>query len=310
MKLFVAYPFTEEQLDTFREVADVIYYRNPYEVSDLQDVDTMVAFMPFAKHSLSDFPKLEMLQLLSAGINQVSLEDLSAQNVQLANAKGIYSVPIAEWIVMRLLEAKKRSFDVHELHKAKKWEQWMDLPELNGSKIGLVGTGNIAKETVARLTPFQVELVGFNTKGSPVDGFATTYPLSTLKDHVSDLDALVICTPETPGTRGYLNKDVLANVKKNLILINIGRGSAIVEEDLIEFLHNTPTALAILDVFAKEPLAEDHPLWTMPNVWISPHISASSAKTNQRLFELALGNLRKRAAGTPIVNEIDKSRGY
>lgn len=310
MKLFVAYPFTDDQFTELKKEHEVIYFKDDYTEADLQEIEGIIAFHPFAKHALSDFPKLSFIQLVSAGINQVDLKALEEKGITLANARGIYSIPIGEWVVMRLLEANKRARDIFELQAQKKWEQWMFMPELTGSKIGFVGTGSLAQEAVKRLLAFHVELIGFNTDGKAAEHFGETYPLATLADHIGTLDALVLCTPETPGTIGIVNEEVLARAKSDLTLINVGRGTILDEDALVRFLQANESALAILDVFQTEPLPEDSSLWTLPNSWVSPHVSASSDRIKERLFELATVNLGNLSAGTPLRNEIDKNRGY
>lgn len=311
MKTFIAYPFTEEQLDVFRaEDTEVIYYRDPYTEDDLADVDSIIAFQPFQKHALLAFPRLQFLQLLSAGINQVNTEDLKRHGVRLANAKHIYSIPIAEWVIMRLLEVNKRAFQHMDMQRGRVWEQDLGMPELTGSRIGIAGTGSIGSEIARRLEAFDVHLTGFNTDGRPSDPFEQSYRLANLGEHIGDLDVLILATPETPDTIGMIGKELFDRAPSHLTLVNVGRGSAVKETELIDFLRANKDATAVLDVFEKEPLPDDSPLWQMDNVIVSPHVSASSDRATDRLVQLAAANLRNWKNGDALDNEIDLDRGY
>lgn len=311
MKTFIAYPFTEEQLDVFRaEDTEVIYYRDPYTEEDLADVDSIIAFQPFQKHALLAFPRLQFLQLLSAGINQVNTEDLKRHGVRLANAKHIYSIPIAEWVIMRLLEVNKRAFQHMDMQRGRVWEQDLGMPELTGSRIGIAGTGSIGSEIARRLEAFDVHLTGFNTDGRPSDHFEQSYRLADLGEHIGDLDVLILATPETPDTIGMIGKELFDRAPSHLTLVNVGRGSAVKETELIDFLRANKDATAVLDVFEKEPLPDDSPLWQMDNVIVSPHVSASSDRATDRLVQLAAANLRNWKNGDALDNEIDLDRGY
>lgn len=311
MKTFIAYPFTEEQLDVFRaEDTEVIYYRDPYTEEDLADVDSIIAFQPFQKHALLAFPRLQFLQLLSAGINQVNTEDLKRHGVRLANAKHIYSIPIAEWVIMRLLEVNKRAFQHMDMQRGRVWEQDLGMPELTGSRIGIAGTGSIGSEIARRLEAFDVHLTGFNTDGRPSDHFEQSYRLANLGEHIGDLDVLILATPETPDTIGMIGKELFDRAPSHLTLVNVGRGSAVKETELIDFLRANKDATAVLDVFEKEPLPDDSPLWQMDNVIVSPHVSASSDRATDRLVQLAAANLRNWKNGDALDNEIDLDRGY
>lgn len=311
MKAFVAFSFTPEQLDEIaKSGAEILYYKDAHTEEDLKDVEAVVAFQPFAKYTPDAFPNLKLVQLMSAGINQVDGKDLRARGIALANARGIYSIPIAEWVTMHLLMHGKRVREVFALQADKNWEQWMYNPELTGKRIGIVGTGSIASEIVKRLTAFNVTLEGFNTTGNAVDGYEACYPIEQLRDRIPHLDALVLTAPDTPQTRHMIDEEVLQNAREDLFLINIGRGSLVDESALIPFLEKNKTAAAALDVFETEPLPQDSPLWTLPNVIVSPHVSASSNRVADRLAALARENLSRLQKGEPLKNEIDIDRGY
>lgn len=311
MKAFVAFTFTPEQLDEIaKSGVELLYFRDAHTEQDMEEIDAIVAFQPFAKYSPDAFPNLKLVQLMSAGINHVDGRDLRQRGVALANARGVYSIPIAEWVTMHLLMHGKRVREVFALQADKSWEQWMYNPELTGKRIGIVGTGSIASEIVKRLTAFDVRLEGLNTTGRAVDGYEACYPIDQLRDRIPHWDALVLTAPDTPQTRHLIDENVLQNAREDLLLINIGRGSLIDESALIPFLETNKTAAAALDVFETEPLPQDSPLWTLPNVIVSPHVSASSNQVADRLAALARENLSRLQTGQPLVNEIDVDRGY
>jgi phosphoglycerate dehydrogenase-like enzyme len=134
--------------------------------------------------------------------------------------------------------------------------------------------------------------------------------LEELRDVLADVDILVLAAPETPETTGLIDREALSRLQPHALVINVGRGSLLDEDALIEALAAGTLAGAALDVFAREPLPPSSPLWRMPNVIVSPHAAGVSVKEDERILALFVDNLGRYLAGGPLINAYDPSRGY
>ena len=313
LKALITFKYTDEEMKSLKDLGYEIIFEDEENISfseDMKDVDMMVCFNPFDKINIGDFPNLKWIQLLSAGINQVPIEKIKEQNIILTNNKGGYSIPIAEWTVMRILEMLKNTKKFYKQEEEKMWKMDTSLLELYNKTLGFIGTGDIAQETAKRLKGFGVEILGFNFRGRDVEYFDETYKIGELEKHAPKLDFLVIAAPYTEETHHLINEDVFKAMKDGLYLVNIARGSIIDEKALIENLQNGKVKKAALDVVEIEPLPEDSPLWTMDNVIISPHNSWASEMNFRRRYEIAYKNMKKYINKEDLVNIVDIERGY
>lgn len=279
-----------------------------YEPSE---IDIILAYLPFEKHELSAFTNLKWVQTSSVSVNQLPLEEMAKRGIRLSNNRGSYSTPIAEFIVMRLLEIYKNSRSLHHLQNNKQWpSQKIETEELSDKKILFVGAGSIAKETVKKM-------IGFQTVNIAVDPYATLdplfqniYPLDALKDTVKKADVVILTAPYTAQTHHMFNRDVLACLQSHAILINVSRGALIDEKALIEALSNRRFRAAVLDVFEQEPLPAASPLWAMDQVFISPHMSYYTKDSLMRTFQLIHDNMIRFMNDQVLINEIDYKKGF
>ena len=313
MKALITYPYTEEEFQELRDLGYEIIFKRERDIEfseELADVDMLLSMNVFDKLDISKLENLKWIQLTSAGINQVPMELLIDRNIKLTNNRGCYSIPIAEWTVLKTLEMLKNSKEFYRKQDSKTWELDSDLKDLNRKTIGFVGTGSIASETAKRFCNFGVEILGLNTDGKDVEYFDRTYSVDRINEFVSKSDVVIITTPYTEETHHMINEDVFKHMKDGVYLINIGRGSIIDEEAMIEHLKSGKIAKAALDVFEEEPLPEDNPLWEMENVYISPHNSATSPMNHERIFDIAYKNMKRYINNEKLINEIDLNKGY
>ena len=313
MKVLTTFKFTEEEFEALEKPGYEVVYKDEKTVSfseDIEDIDILVTFDCFKKLDIDKFPNLKWIQLLSAGINQVPKDKILKRNILLTNARGVYSIPIAEWIVLKTLEMFKNSKEFHEKQKNKVWKQNTHLLELYGKTIGFIGTGSIAQEAAKRFEGFGVNIVGINTSGRQVDHFHECYSVDKLKEIVKKCDVVVVTIPYTDETYHLIDKDVLDSMKDEAYIVNIARGVIIDEKALVENLKSGKIKKAALDVFEKEPLPEDSPLWEMENVYISPHNSWSSEMIFRRRYEITYENLKRYINNEDLINVVDLNRGY
>lgn len=313
MKALFTMKFSEDEFKSFEDLGYEIIFEDEKDFSltdEMKDAEVLVCFNPFEKLKLADFPNLKWIQLLSAGINQVPADEVLERKILLTNNRGGYSIPIAEWIVLKALEMINNSKEFYEKQKEKLWEMDNSLRELHGKTIGFIGTGDIAQEAAKRLEAFGVNIIGISATGKAANHFHETHPIDKINEIIGRCDFVVIAAPYTDQTHHLINEKVFSNMKDSVYLINIARGSIIDEKVMIEHLKSGKIKKAALDVFEVEPLPVDNPLWEMENVIISPHNCWGSEMTHQRRVEIAQKNMKKYANNEELVNVIDLNKGY
>lgn len=313
MKALITTKFKDEEMKALEDLGYELVFKDEKDISfseEIKDIDVMVCFNPFDKINISLFPKLKWIQLVSVGINQVPADKVLSQNIIITNNRGGYSIPIAEWIVLKLLEMLNNSRDFYDKQSKKVWKMDTSLFEIYGKTIGFIGTGSIAVEAAKRLVGFEVNIIGINSSGRKVEHFHKCYSIDRINDVVKECDFVVVSVPYTDATHHLLNENVFSCMKDGTYLINIARGNIIDEQSLISNLTSGKIKKAALDVFEVEPLPEDSPLWNMDNVVITPHNSWASEMSNKRRFEIAYKNMKKYIDNEELVNAIDLSKGY
>lgn len=313
MKALITFKYTDEEFKNLEDLGYDIVFKDERDISfsdDMEDVDIMVCFNPFEKLDIGMLPNLKWIQLLSAGINQVPIDKVVNQNIILTNNRGGYSIPIAEWIVLKTLEMYKNSKEFYKKQKNKDWKVDTSLLEIYGKTIGFIGTGSIAQEAAKRFEGFGVNIIGVNASGKKADYFHQCYSIDKINDIVGQWDVLIVAAPYTEKTHHLVNEDIFKNMKDGTYLINIARGNIIDEKALINNLKSGKIKKAALDVFEIEPLPEDSPLWDMENVIISPHNSWASEMNFRRRYEIAYKNMKRYINKEKLINIVDLKRGY
>lgn len=272
------------------------------------DADILVAYNPFETLDISKMKNLKYIILTSVGFDQLPKEKILAQNIQVSNNKGGYSIPMAEWIVMCILEIYKKARAFHIKQDKKLWSMDLSLSELYGQRIGFLGTGTIAVEAAKRLKAFGVELWGYNTNGRDIEYFDRCFSKDQIDEIFKNCDVVVSTMPCTAETEGMLNKDKFDLMKEGSSFINVGRGKLVKEDDLVQFLDKFKGVA--LDVFENEPLTEDSPLWEAENVIVTPHNCWASDRNRQRVDQMIYSNLEKYIKGETVSNLVNINRGY
>lgn len=246
----------------------------------------------FTFQDIADFSNLRYIQLTSAGMDRVPMDYIQAHGITIRNAAGVYSVPMAEWTVLRLLELFKNAPGMLDNQRNARWEKDRSWLELAGRTACIVGFGAYGMETAKRLKAFGMHVLAVNrsVKDSPfVDRW---YTLEQLEDALAEADAVILAVALTEETRDLMNSARLGQMKRGAVLINAARGGLLDEEALVKALDDGILAGAALDVFRTEPLPENSPLWHQPRVLISPHNSFVGDKNNTRLTNIVLNNLK------------------
>jgi phosphoglycerate dehydrogenase-like enzyme len=255
-------------------------------------------------------PKLRWYHTPSAGVDRlVEFAEFRQRGIVLTNNSGSYDIQIAEHVMAFVFGAAKR---LHLYRDQQAKREWTDQQhhELRGETLVVYGAGSIGGEVVRLAAAVGLRVIAVRRSSGAVPGAAKTVPPDRLAEVAAEADYLVIAAPLTPATRGAVSAAVLARLKTTAWVINIARGPIIDELALIDALAAGRIGGAALDTFVKEPLPADSPLWSMPNVIITPHTSNSSPRVRERTLALFVENVRRFKANEPLLNQVDWERGY
>lgn len=295
MKLLLtgAFNYTEKQLVELQDLGyDITFIQDEREeVSfDVSEFEAVVCNNLFLYNDISKFKKLKVIHLTSAGLDRVPLNYIKENRIQLYNAKNVYSVPMAEWVVLKILEIYKKSKVFWKNQENHTWKKERELFELTNKNIGIIGFGDVGIEVSKRLKAFGTNITAINR--SKVDSkYIDKYvSLSELDNVLPEMDIVILTIASTPETQYLINKQQLNLMHNNAVLINVARGDLINQEELIKSLDDNKFLGVALDVFQEEPLKES-PLWDYENVHITPHNSFVSEENQLRLFECMHNNL-------------------
>lgn len=312
MHALFTFRYDDGQMKQLEELGIDITYLPEEELeagTSMAGYDFMVCFDPFSKLDFSDC-QLKWIQLVSKGVGQVPEFLRSDPGIVITNNVSGPSIPIGELIITYILEIFKNARFFFDNQRKACWEPNTDILEITGKTIGFLGTGKIAQEAAYRLKPFHAKIIGTNTTGHKTEGFDETYPTAELRTVLEQSDVVVSTLPATDETYHTLDQETLGYMKRGSSLINISRGSVIDEEALCRYLDEGYFRGVALDVFEKEPLPENSPLWSNPRVIVTPHNALYSDWYNRRVFEMIYDNIVRFLAGEPLDGIVDYSRGY
>lgn len=225
-------------------------------------------------------------------------------------AKGIYGHACAEHALALMLTAARR---IHHHARVRRWEvPGFGSPErrLKDATVLVVGTGGIGSELLPMVAPLGARILAVNRSGRPLEGAERTGTTDQLPDLIGDADFVVIAAALTPATQGLFDADLLGAMKPTAWLVNVARGGLVDTSALVDVLTAGTIAGAALDVTDPEPLPEDHPLWSLDNVVITPHVANTWDMALPDLRALVARNVRNFVTGAPLEGPVDPSLGY
>ena len=243
----------------------------------------------FLYHKIEEFINLRYIQLTSAGFDRVPMDYVKEHDIEIYNARGVYSIPMAEFAIAGVLQIYKQSRFFCENQRNHKWEKHRGLLELSGNKVCIVGCGSVGTECAKRFRAFGCEIIGIDLFPRKDDFYDQMFGLDKLEDVLTNMDVVVLTLPLTDETKHLVDGDMLTHLKNGAVLVNIARGAIIDADALIKSLDRLGGA--VLDVFEEEPLNEDNPLWGMKNVILTPHNSFVGSGNGPRLSKLIIKNL-------------------
>lgn len=301
----------------FGEKFHFIFAEEPARATPEQLAGATVIFGEPDERQLGMAIDLKWLQLGWAGADRYAAMRNFPANVLLTNASGAFGHIIAEYVIGGIVALYRRFPAYYKNQIRHVWRRYVKDDSLPGKKALVLGAGDIGSHIGAALRAFSAFAIGVNHSGQkdPLDAsFDEIIAMSVLDEHLPHADIVIGALPGTPATSGLLSRRRLESMKKNAILINVGRGSLLSCADLADILAGGHLRGAVLDVADKEPLPINSPLWDMENVIITPHIAAQSfcgdPTTDAKIREIFLDNLGRFSEGRPLRNVVDLHKGY
>lgn len=305
-KLQQAFPdFIVDQLQSYDRVPE-----------EIVDTDVFIGWS-LRPEQFKIASRLKWIHSPAAAVHQLMYPELINSNVILTNSTGVHGPVVAEHAIAVLLAMAKRLPQAMHYQARKIWAQelmWNEYPrprEVAGATVLVVGLGGIGREFATRAKGLGMKVIAVRENpGKGAEPAHEVYGPDKIDELLPRADYVLLCTPVTPATNAIINKDRLNKMKHSACLINVARGPLIDDAALIDALQHDRIAGAALDVFVEEPLPPESPFWSLNNVLITPHTAAVTEKLWERHYDLIVENLNRFIAGKPLLNEVDKRRGY
>jgi phosphoglycerate dehydrogenase-like enzyme len=250
------------------------------EIIDPEWVEGIICNGLFLYHPLSLFQNLKYIQLTSAGFDRVDMDEVKQRKIEIHNARGVYSTPMAEFAVAGVLNLYKRLDVFREQQERHEWKKIREIRELSGKRVVIVGCGDVGTECAKRFKAFGCEIVGVNRTVREIDSFDRVESLENIDTEIENADIVVVCIGLSDETRGIVKA---RKMKHDAVLVNISRGGTV---DL-----DGAECQMVLDVFDEEPLEPESQLWDKDI--ITPHNSFVGEGNEDRIKDLIVGNLRR-----------------
>jgi phosphoglycerate dehydrogenase-like enzyme len=267
---------------------------------------------------LARAPRLMWVHSATAGVERVLTPMALERGLAITNARGVFSDPIAEYVLMMILAVSRRMPMLLELQRERTWQP-LEGREMADVTVGIVGLGSIGRRVAelaldmgARVvaTRRNPDMAGPDGAPDELTALIDMLPPDGLPQLMSESDFVVLALPLTPETADLINSDSLAGAKAGSWIINIARGGLVDERALVRAVREGRIGGAVLDAFREEPLPADSELYTTPNIIVTPHTSWSSGRVLDRSIDLFCSNLERFRRGEPLANLVDPNAGY
>jgi phosphoglycerate dehydrogenase-like enzyme len=282
---------------------------------DLSDVEVLLRGpMPqvIFDRLLSRCPRLMWVHSATAGVERVLTPAALERGIAITNARGVFSDPIAQYVLMMILAISRRLPQLLELQRERTWQP-LEGREMADITVGVVGLGSIGRRVAELALTFGSHVIATRRQPGSADGpegnIEVLRPEQT-PELMSLSDFIVLALPLTSGTEGMFDAGLLSNAKPGSWLINVARGALIDDRALLRAVTDGPLAGAVLDAFRDEPLPRDSALYGAPNIIVTPHTSWSSGRVLERSISLFCDNLGRFSRGEPLLNLVDPRAGY
>ncbi len=291
-----------------------IYFMKDDELPDQGVLDKIEVFVSWRlKNAIELMPNLKWIHFHMAGVDRYiklfrSLDKLP----KITNGSGTYDIAISEHAVSMLLSISRNLMKYTQNQKDHNWKNEGRVKEINGSVAGIVGFGSIGSYTAKLLNAFGAKVYAHKVSKIEKPNYVDKmfYGDKGIEEMLPECDFVLLSLPGTDKTKHLFDRDKMLLIKKGAIITNVGRGNVIDCNALAELIEQRHIFGAGLDVTDPEPLPEDHKLWDMENVLITPHISYLSPQLKPRMLDIFEANLKEYTSGRRMPNEVDFSKGY
>lgn len=286
----------------------VCWYKQDDFIEGVKDVEYLLADNP-PKGFWRSAAKLKLLHHFGAGVdNFLPAHDLP-DTVAVANVRGLASEPVSDFALTLILILTK---GLHRAFSNQRLQQWCYYTpdEISTKTLGIAGVGTIGLALARKARSLGYRTIGLNRTAKPRPELEEAYGIEGADAFLERSDIITILMPKTPDTVGFLDRRRLGCLKEGALLVNLGRGGLVDEAALVEKLRDGSLAGAAFDVFEDEPLAQESPLWTAPNLLITPHVAGAFPGVMEKIVTLFRDNIKRLDAGKALLTPVDLKRGY
>ena len=288
-----AWQFAKDNIDRIEKLGHTVVFMQ-YEKDvlpcDYSWVEGVICNGLFLTHPIEKFVNLKYIQLTSAGFDRIPLDYVKKHSIEIHNARGVYSIPMAEFAVSGVLQLYKNAKFFINNQSNKIWEKDRNLVELYGKTVCIVGCGSVGTECAKRFKAFGCTVLGVDLYVRQDENYDDMIPIDILDEILPKSDVVILTLPLTDETYHIIDKKRLQNFKDDSVLVNIARGAVVDTGALMNALENKLYG-AVLDVFEAEPLSSESKLWNRENIVLTPHNSFVGDKNFFRLNSTIILNL-------------------
>ena len=277
------------ELETMGHTVTFMQYEKDELPCSYEWVEGVICNGLFLTHPIEKFTNLRYIQLTSAGFDRVDMDYVKSHGIEIHNARGVYSIPMAEFALCGVLQLYKQAAFFREDQRKHLWEKHRGLLELAGKNVLIVGCGSVGNECAKRFNAFGCKVTGIDLIPREDSLYSEMSPLDKLDNALEQADVVILTLPLTEQTRRLIDNRKLSLMKDGATLVNIARGAIVNTDALLN--HIDRFTGAVLDVFEEEPLNKNCPLWDKPNIILTPHNSFVGEGNGGRLREIIIRNL-------------------
>ena len=291
----------QARFDALIDTAEVLY-----GIPDVQP--------PARTRTVAANPGLRWVMTMAAGggsqVVAAGLPEEALQRIVFTTSAGAHGIPLAEWAIFGLFCGCKELPRLQRQQRAHEWPTRVVGRPIEGSTVLIAGLGGIGQQVAKRCKALGMTVLGVKRRPDAVENVDEVHALDDLESIVGRADHIVLTLPGTAQTEKLIGTRILSLAKPGVTIVNVGRGTVIDEDALVDALRSGQVGFAALDVFAVEPLPSDSPLWDLENVLVSPHSGGLDNREDERICEIFCDNLRAYLAGRPLANVVDTALGY
>lgn len=276
---------------------------------NIEDAEVLVTFR-CTEEMLRRAKKLRWIQMLSAGVDGLPMDDIRARGIILTNGRGIHRVQMSEYVIWAMISLARNVQVLFRDQQRAIWGKGLAQGEIYGATAGILGLGSIGREVAQKASTLGMHVIGAKRSPEKVDFVEKVWGAAEMGEVFKNSDYVINLLPHTKKTDRIIDGTFFDMMKESGCFINIGRGGTVNEEDLIKALQTHRIRGAVCDVYNQEPLPKDSPLWKLDNVILTPHICGSSPKYMEKAMQIVEYNLHAYLNGKKMINVIDFNKGY